>query len=421
MTAAYDVRHASYVDEKSARDEFTRVAEVCIGCRRCVDLCGSFPTLFELVDALADHDAGRLTPAQQDQVVDGCFQCTLCSTACPFRPGVHEQRIDFPQLMLRMSAMQHATGQTPLRARLATRLLGGNGVVARLARAPAGSTRRRLSSHLTGISATRLLPGFAERPFSIWFRRRAPAGSTSRRRNVTIFPSCEVEYHAPDVGAAVVDVYERNGIGCSIAAARCCGAPWLHAGDLDRFGSAARKNVRLLAAAIREGRDIIVAEPTCHDVLAHRYVDHLGSPDAQLVADHVHDAAAYLIDLHRAVDDELDTDFRGDVPERVTYHAACHRRGSAEHAACELLELAGTEVTTVDRCCGVGVTWGWLTGHEPTSLEIGRELCAAIDRAGGAEVVVDCHRSGAAVVEQTGVNPSHPFELIARAYGRRDT
>ncbi len=39
-----------FYDEDSLNKELERVYDICHGCRRCVSLCQSFPTLFDLVD-----------------------------------------------------------------------------------------------------------------------------------------------------------------------------------------------------------------------------------------------------------------------------------------------------------------------------------------------------------------------------------
>ena len=49
MTITYDPKHAAYLDEADVRGEMTRVFDVCDGCRRCVTLCPSFPSLFEMI------------------------------------------------------------------------------------------------------------------------------------------------------------------------------------------------------------------------------------------------------------------------------------------------------------------------------------------------------------------------------------
>jgi ferredoxin len=113
MTITYDPKHPKYLDEADVRDELTRVYDLCHGCRLCFKFCTSFPTLFEMIDRHDDQDAGRLTPAQQDQVIDECFQCKLCYVNCPYIPELHEWALDFPRLMLRADAMRHANGRSP--------------------------------------------------------------------------------------------------------------------------------------------------------------------------------------------------------------------------------------------------------------------------------------------------------------------
>jgi glycerol-3-phosphate dehydrogenase subunit C len=39
-----------FYDEAAPNAELARVCDVCHGCRRCVSLCNTFPTLFDLVD-----------------------------------------------------------------------------------------------------------------------------------------------------------------------------------------------------------------------------------------------------------------------------------------------------------------------------------------------------------------------------------
>lgn len=84
---------------------------------------------------------------------------------------------------------------------------------------------------------------------------------------VTVFPTCLVEYQEPKIGHALVNVYERNGVECSLSDAGCCGAPFLHSGDMAAFTKVAVKNVATLAAEVRKGTDIVVPQPTCGYVL----------------------------------------------------------------------------------------------------------------------------------------------------------
>lgn len=86
MTTTYDPFHPAYLDEADLRQEMDRVFALCHGSRLCFKFCTSIPTLFEMVDTFDDQDAGRMTPVQQDQVVDECFGCKFCYINCPYVP-----------------------------------------------------------------------------------------------------------------------------------------------------------------------------------------------------------------------------------------------------------------------------------------------------------------------------------------------
>jgi Fe-S oxidoreductase len=235
---------------------------------------------------------------------------------------------------------------------------------------------------------------------------------------VTVFPTCLVEYQATVIGRDLVRVYERNGIECSLTGAGCCGAPWLHAGDVARFTKRAKHNVKTLAAEVRGGRDIVVPQPTCGYVLKQDYVDYVGGTDAELVAGHTYDAVEYLMKLHDASGTELDTNFTGTVPERVTYHAPCHLRAqNIGFTSRDLLRLTGAEVTTIEQCSGIVGMWGLRAGNVQRSLPLARILGKQIDAAGSSAVAGDCTLANAAIAEQTGLVPCHPISLLARAYG----
>jgi len=99
MTTTYTPDDPAYLDESDLRVELERVFDLCHGCRLGFDLCPSFPTLFDLVDA-DDGDVSALTAADQDRVVDECYQCKHCYPKCPYVPP-HEWQLDFPRLMMR--------------------------------------------------------------------------------------------------------------------------------------------------------------------------------------------------------------------------------------------------------------------------------------------------------------------------------
>jgi Fe-S oxidoreductase len=108
MTVTYNPADAKYFDEFDFRQELTRVFDLCHGCRLCISLCPSFPTLFDSIDS-HDGDVDALSRAQQDEVVDECYQCKLCYVKCPYVPP-HEWQLDFPRLMLRAKTIRKREG-----------------------------------------------------------------------------------------------------------------------------------------------------------------------------------------------------------------------------------------------------------------------------------------------------------------------
>ena len=114
----------------------------------------------------------------------------------------------------------------------------------------------------------------------------------------------------------------------------------------------------------------------------------------------------------------LDTNFPGTVPERVTYHAACHVRAqNVGLASRDLLRLTGANVTTIEQCSGIDGMWGLRAGNEQLSLPFARRLGEQIEAAASSAVAGDCSLANTAIAEQTGLVPSHPISLLARAYG----
>jgi Fe-S oxidoreductase len=426
LTTTYDPTHPQYFDEADVRDELTRVFDLCHGCRLCFNLCPAFPTLFDFVDA-HDGEAAAMGTAEQDQVVDECYQCKLCYVKCPYVPP-HEWELDFPRLIMRAKAVRKKHHST-FRGRATDQALGRTDLVGRINSAMAplankvvrspGSFPRRMMERALGISSERLLPPYVRERFTTWFRKRSAPVIESPQARVAVFPTCMVEYQGTQVGRDLVHVYERNRIDCSVTAgAGCCGAPFLHSGDIANFKKQAERNVEAMAAAVREGRDVVVPQPTCGYTLKRDYPVYLQSEDAELVASHTFDASEYLTDLAKQDGKELDTEFGGEVPESIAYHAPCHLRAqNIGLRSRDLLKLTGAQVTVATKCSGIDGTWGYRQEHYAMSKEVGAKLAREIEKADAQVVAGDCHLANGGIEEDIGRAVVHPLSVIARAYG----
>lgn len=435
MTTTYDPFNPSYFDEVDLREELTRVYDLCHGCRLCFKFCSAFPTMFDFIDQHEDQDASKLTVAEQDQVVDECFQCKLCYINCPYTPTQHEWAIDFPRLMMRADQVLFRKRRRGLKQRLTDRALGDTDLVGKVnsmfaplanrAVGTPGSRTRRMMERVVGIAKERVLPPYSRPRFSTWFKKRSPRLGSDRQASVALFPTCLVEYQDTEVGQDLVAVLEHNGIECLLPSGQvCCGAPLLHQGDERSFVRQARRNVEVLAAAVRQARGggeeltIVVPEPTCGYVLKKDYVDYVGGPDAELVAEHTRDACEYLVSLHRQDETVLDTDFPGDVPRTVTYHAPCHLRAQEIGLKSrDLMKLTGADIQVVAECSGIDGTWGLRAENLQAARKVAGKMAAAIAKQGSDVVASDCTLAHGGIVLETGRKPVHPISLLARAYG----
>jgi Fe-S oxidoreductase len=108
MTTTYTPDDPAYLDEGDLRVELGRVFDLCHGCRLCFNLCPSFPTMFDFIDA-RDGAVGEMTAAEQDQVVDECYQCKLCFVICPYTPERGRDEMAHRIAQPLMDALREAT------------------------------------------------------------------------------------------------------------------------------------------------------------------------------------------------------------------------------------------------------------------------------------------------------------------------
>ena len=99
-----------FYDKEKLDVELRRVFDICHGCRRCFNLCDSFPQLFDLIDEAETGELDSVDSKDFKPVVDACTLCDMCfMTKCPYVPP-HEFNLDFPHLMLRYRAIEQRDG-----------------------------------------------------------------------------------------------------------------------------------------------------------------------------------------------------------------------------------------------------------------------------------------------------------------------
>ena len=434
------VRHAipwqdeAYYDEAALDAELRRVFDVCHGCRLCFNLCDSFPTLFDLIDAAGDAELEGVDSADFKKVADGCTLCDMCfMTKCPYVPP-HEFDLDFPHLMLRYRAVENRNGKRGFRERQLTRTDRNN----RLGRAAPGlanwATRRgnRLTrpalEAVAGVHRNADLPAFAPRTLEQRAAAETPEidrDAPAHGRKAAIYATCYGNGNNPEIGIALLRVLARNGVETEVVYPGCCGMPQMEQGDLKAVAAGAARTAAVLHSWIDRGYAIVATVSSCALMLKFEWPLLLpDNEDVRLLSENCFDAAQYVVDIAKT---EGLADGLQPLDGGVTLHVACHARAQNMGVkAAELLRLIpGTKPKILSRCSGHGGSWGVMKDNFETGMKVGKPVMRDAAKADNAYIASECPLAGAHILQgmeridgaEVPDRAPHPIELFARAYG----
>ena len=434
---ALDWQNPDFYDEGQCFAELERIFDICHGCRRCVSLCGSFPTLFDLVDESSTMEVDGVKKEDYWKVVDQCYMCDLCyMTKCPYTPP-HEWNLDFPHTMLRAKAIKFKKGEVKTSEKLLASTdmhgsLAGIPVVVQVANA-VNKTKvaRGLMENVLGVDKDAWLPSLATRKF----RSSAPESQATQVKDgeltpgkVVIFSTCYVNYNEPGIGHDLLKILEHNEIPyVLVEKEKCCGMPKLELGDLDSVAASKAANIPVLAKYAKDGFAILSAVPSC--TLMFKQEIPLMFPDCedtQRVKDAMWDPFEYLVARKR--DGLLKTDFPQKLGN-VSYQVPCHSRvQNIGKKTEELLKLVPeTTVQTIERCSGHAGTYGVKKGSHQMAMKIGKPVFKSMSQMKDGTkpdyISSDCPLGGHHIAQGFEVNQlgepqlAHPLTLVRTAYG----
>jgi glycerol-3-phosphate dehydrogenase subunit C len=429
-----DWKSDAFYEPGALDKELERVYEICHGCRRCVNLCTAFPTLFDLIDESKTMEIDGVAKQDYWKVIDQCYLCDMCyMTKCPYVPP-HEWNVDFPHLMLRAKAVKFRQQG----ARLRDRLLSATDAIGRLATIPVvvqtvnalnrNGAARSLMQKALGVAKARELPPYAARTFRPNAARSNDFPVKDGKNapgKVAIFATCYVNYNEPGIGDDLLAILAHNEIPYVLVEKEaCCGMPKLELGDLETVAKHKQVNIPPLAKLAREGYAILAAVPSCalmfKQELPLMFPD---DPEVKAVQEAMFDPFEYLVMRKR--DGLLKTDFSAKLG-KVSYHIPCHSRvQNMGQKTREVLELVpGTEVNTVERCAGHDGTWGVKTEYYANSMKIGRPVFRQMAGSEPDYVSSDCPIAGRHILQGMSegdgagkAEKAHPLTLVRKAYG----
>ena len=421
-----------FYDADALQKELERVFDICHGCRRCFNLCDSFPTLFDLIDESKTGELDGVDKKAFGKVVDQCYLCDMCyMTKCPYVPP-HPWNVDFPHLMLRAKAVKNRAGETRWR----DKVLSSTDMVGKLAGIPVvaevvnavnrSSLGRKVLDAALGVHPDAPVPPYRSNTLRKQLAKRlkpATAGAQAAggtRGKVALFATCYGNRNEPEIGLDLVSVFEHNGIEVALVESEnCCGMPKLELGDLQAVADLKTENLPHLLAMIERGYDIVAPIPSC--VLMFKQELPLMFPDEPGVATvrrHMFDPFEYLALRHKA--GQMRTDFTRPLG-KIAYHVACHLRvqniGLKTRDVLQL--IPGTTVEPIERCSGHNGTYGVKREFRDKSMKIGRPVMQRVQASGADFYASDCPMAGHQIESglESAPPPTHPLTLLRMAYG----
>ncbi|MDP3907168.1 heterodisulfide reductase-related iron-sulfur binding cluster [Novosphingobium sp.] len=422
----------SWYDEAALDAELRRVYDICHGCRRCFNLCDSFPILFDAIDEAPNEEVEDLTPVQLKAVVDACTLCDMCfMTKCPYVPP-HSFDLDFPHLMLRYRAVEHRKGQTSF-ADTQLAEMGRNG---KLGSALAGLANwatdqdngltRPIIEKVAGIDRRAHLPPFLETPLVNQAAGIIPAPNPDGPvfgKKVAVYAGCHDNFNDGTPGLALIKVLAHNGVRVRIEHPDCCAMPKLENGDMAAVASAAQRISAHFAPLIADGWDIVPLTTSCALMLKFEWpLIEVGNDNVTLLAKHSFDVSEYIVALAK------DTGLAPikAMPASIAVHFACHARAqNMGPKAMEMLRLIPeAKPALTERCSGHGGKWGIFKENFDRAVKVGKPAARNLVKTNPDLIVSECPLAGPhlkqVITANGGEAPErigHPIEIVAKAYG----
>ncbi|MFP8956956.1 anaerobic glycerol-3-phosphate dehydrogenase subunit C [Natrialbaceae archaeon A-CW3] len=352
-----------------------------------------------------------------DDSIMKCSNCMRCDDACPSEVPLSQMhntaRGEYVDTHMSKRSIEYWRNRLLSNYRFMAHL---GSKVPRLTNFVMGLRVTKLfNEKVLGITSEREFPEFATETFRQWWRKRGGAQVTNPDKRIAYFHGCYSNYNTPEVGKALVRVFEHFDYEVLVPDQRCSGTPMYANGMLGDARRAAETNVPELAAAIDDGADVIASCTSCSMSIRQEYPELFDLEDVETVSDNTWEALEYLR-VHEDLEDALDGT-AVDHPD-VAYHAPCHARNQGlDGQAVEVLSVIdGIDAHDVgDSCSGISGTYGWKEENYETSMAIGEEMFEHMVASEADTGLTECPTCSMQMEHGTGYSISHPLEILAEA------
>ncbi|MFC7077740.1 anaerobic glycerol-3-phosphate dehydrogenase subunit C [Haloarcula halophila] len=381
----------------------------------------------------------RLKQNEDDYTIDDsitdCSNCMRCDNACPSGVPLSQMhntaRGEYVSEQMSKFSVEYVRNRILANYRTSATIASK---VPRLANfAMNFGPARWVMEKTMGITSEREFPAFAKQTFREWWSARGGAAASNENaqqareargedrdadKKVAYFHGCYSNYNTPEVGKAMVRVFEEYGYEVVVPEQRCSGTPMFANGMLDDARRGAEVNVSSMADLIEEGYDAIASCTSCSMALRQEYPELFDIDGIDEVAANTFESVEYLRINEDLKGDLQAAEVEGDLAREFAYHAPCHARNQGlEHQSVELFrELDGTGIEDVgESCSGISGTYGWKAEKYEKSMAIADDMFDHMDDASGDTGMTECPTCAMQMEHGTGYDIRHPLELLEAA------
>jgi len=425
-------------------DPVLHEALYCIRCGACLNSCANFQTVGGHAFGGETYSGGiggsweagtrGLLNARFSELCTGCSRCVM---QCPVRIDIPwlnsnlRERINECDLEKSGSILEKAAAaQFHAKAPLPKIFFGRYDLFGKWGSrlAPLSNwinnlpITRALMERLVGVDRRRQLPPFASTTLSSAARRLSPSKASSCRGKAALFPDIFTNYGSPERGLAAIEVLRSVGIDLVLTEVSADGRASLSQGLIKTAQQQAQRTSELLLKYIREGREIIVVEPSALAMLRLDYRRFLPHDVFEEIRAHSFEAVEYLwriLQERQLNAADFFSAFRHPLGTRLFYHSHCQQKTIGAAAPTEeMLRAVGFDVATSGvECCGMAGSFGYKKDFYDLSMGVGEDLfnqVRATEAEGERRTLV---ATGTSCQEQlhAGLQRKvfHPMELLA--------
>lgn len=332
--------------------DFDKINEMCIGCRKCVEVCPGKINIPGLIDELRAKNVKENGLPFAARVV---FENVLAN-----RKIFHT--------LLRLASV----GQKPFQT---------------------GNVIRHLPLFLSGMAKDRSLPAVTDTPFRDRVARVTKKLNKPVKR-VAFFSGCNIDFIFPETGEAIYKVLQDLNMEMVFPEDQsCCGKPVLGMGDRETGKSIARRNIEAFEKA---NPDVIIFGcPTCAETWHETYIeifadDPAWKARAEKLGHKVREFGSFVAEEYEKAGRLAPSN--GGV--KITYHDSCHMKrglGIYEEPRKLLNSAKGydfVEMKDCDKCCGMAGAFG--IKYSEISMPILKQKITNIKDTGAEVIAVGC-------------------------------